>query len=372
MTAVPPNDWRTSWGKTEDAKVLTTTNPVPTPVATSPDNKMVPVKSPLPQADDKRPDPLQMPQQFERRPVEEKPSAQKRDMSLVPVVATASTPAVKPAAAIVTEPAKTYTPAASMPVPLGAQSVIQAGNPGPGEVRYIPVPMVTIPDVRRAPVPPMTTAAQVYGTNGAATRDSGMVNAFTPASARTANAFGPASAVPATSYGQPMPATGPAAMLTQAAHPAGSIPSMNSTVVSAGYQGGTLPNQIVPAAYQSMTNQTQPPCPTLSAVKPTPENIHQMAIALHDSLYPSQREWAAENMAAVDWHTHPQVVQALTTAAKEDPAPSVRASCVRCLANMKVNTVPVVAVVRGLKTDSDPRVRQEAERAMSVLAAGDK
>jgi hypothetical protein len=160
-------------------------------------------------------------------------------------------------------------------------------------------------------------------------------------------------------------------MLTQASYPAGSIPSMNSTVVSAGYQGGTPPNQIVTAAHHTTTYQGQPSCPPLSAIKPTPENIHQMEIALHDSLYPSQREWAAENMAAVDWRTHPQVVQALTTAAKEDPAPSVRASCVRCLANMKVNTLPVVTVVRGLKNDSDPRVRQEAERAMSVLAAGD-
>ncbi len=97
-----------------------------------------------------------------------------------------------------------------------------------------------------------------------------------------------------------------------------------------------------------------------------------MVVALRDSLYPSQREWAAESMSTVDWRSHPQVVQALMTAAKEDPAATVRAGCVRCLANMNVNTVPVVTVVRGLRNDSDPRVRQEAERALSVLAAGEK
>src|SRR5206468_9806168 len=91
---------------------------------------------------------------------------------------------IKPAAAtVVVEPPKMPSTASSMPVPLGAQSVIAAGNPGPGGVRYIPVPMVTIPDVRQAPVPPLMTAAQTYGTSattpvaGAGTQ----MNAFTPA-----------------------------------------------------------------------------------------------------------------------------------------------------------------------------------------------
>jgi hypothetical protein len=37
---------------------------------------------------------------------------------------------------------------------------------------------------------------------------------------------------------------------------------------------------------------------------------------------------------------------------------------------MKVNTVPVVATVEGLKRDADPRVRLEAEEALTVLGAG--
>src|SRR5207253_1423829 len=46
---------------------------------------------------------------------------------------------IKPAAAtVVVEPPKMPSTASSMPVPLGAQSVIAAGNPGPGGVRYIP------------------------------------------------------------------------------------------------------------------------------------------------------------------------------------------------------------------------------------------
>jgi hypothetical protein len=135
---------------------------------------------------------------------------------------------------------------------------------------------------------------------------------------------------------------------------------MNSSVITAGFQGPALANPSAPAAYQTM------------ASKPTPETLQQMVVALHDSLYPSQRELAAQSMSAADWRTHPEVVQALTTAAKEDPAVTVRAGCLRCLTNMRANTPQVVGVVRGLKNDSDPRVRQEAERALSVLAAGEK
>jgi hypothetical protein len=381
----------------DDAKVPTTT----TPVQSSTESYVPSVKPALPQADSKRPDPLQMPEQFNRPPMESKPISKKSDPALVPAAAVTSTAPVKPAAAVTsTTQAKpletmtstvtakpvatmtstasamppqsnmpatvqTYSPGASMPVPLGAKSVIQAGDPGPGGVRYVPVPMVTIPDAKRAPAPPMMNSPQVYGTPGPMTAGPNTVqaNAFAPAPARqtlASNAFGPgAPAVVSGPYGQSTPTFGSAGMMAQGMPPSGSFPAMP-------------PNSIVPAGYHTMTNDALTPAAHLGAVKPTAENIHQMEATLRDSLYPSQREWAAESMAAVDWRTHPQVVQALTTAAKEDPAPTVRASCVRCLAAMKVNTLPVVTVVRGLKNDSDPRVRQDAERAWSVLAPGEK
>src|SRR5262249_13611260 len=53
---------------------------------------------------------------------------------------------------------------------------------------------------------------------------------------------------------------------------------------------------------------------------------------LRDALYPSQREFAAEALASMDWRTHPQVFDSLLTAAHDDPAPTVRTTCVRCLA----------------------------------------
>src|SRR5207253_5088527 len=114
----------------------------------------------------------------------------------------------------------------------------------------------------------------------------------------------------------------------------GSSSPSNSNVVSADARGTPTAGHAVAASYQ-------PPSPG-DGVRSTPEKIKQMEVELRDSLYPSQREWAAANMAAVDWRTQPQVVGALLTAAKEDPASTVRASGLRSLATMKVNTMPVV------------------------------
>jgi hypothetical protein len=354
------------------------------PAQSSTEGYLPPIKPVLPQADTKRPDPLQMPQQFNRSPVDMKPLSQRSDTLLVPAAAVASTTTVKPAVTSTTMPAPAYSSTAGMQVPLGTQSVIQAGEPGPGGVRYIPVPMVTIPDIKRAPVPPVTNPAPMSGMPSGMTAGTNayQTNAFTPAPSRqtfaqATNAFSSGAAVMNAPYGQSMIRPGSASMMAQATPPSASTNIMNSGLVTTGFQGSGFPNAVVPASFHTMTYQPmtyQPMMPTahLTPVKPTADNIHQMEATLRDSLYPSQREWAAESMAAVDWRTHPQVVQALATAAKEDPAPTVRASCVRCLATMKVNTLPVITVVRGLKNDSDPRVRQEAERAWSVLAPGEK
>lgn len=99
-----------------------------------------------------------------------------------------------------------------------------------------------------------------------------------------------------------------------------------------------------------------------------PSSVPQSLARLKDSMYPSERETAAEHLSEVNWHSQPQVVASLMKAAREDPAATVRAACVHALAQMKVNTPGAVALVRDLKSDRDPRVRQEAEEALSALS----
>jgi hypothetical protein len=95
----------------------------------------------------------------------------------------------------------------------------------------------------------------------------------------------------------------------------------------------------------------------------------ELLTTLRTSLYPSQREWAADRLTASDWRSEPQVVQGLANAARVDPAPLVRAGCLRALARMHAVCEPALSVAKELKTDADPRVRQEAEQTLGVLQA---
>jgi hypothetical protein len=96
--------------------------------------------------------------------------------------------------------------------------------------------------------------------------------------------------------------------------------------------------------------------------------IQEMLQVLKTSTYPSQREWAANNLATFDGQSHPEVVYALLAAAKGDPAPTVRAGCAYSLSRMQVTAEPVLTALRQLKSDTDPRVRLEAEKALARLA----
>jgi hypothetical protein len=104
----------------------------------------------------------------------------------------------------------------------------------------------------------------------------------------------------------------------------------------------------------------------LPAVVPTTTGLLS---TLQDSLYPSQREWAAEELARQDGQSQPQVVGGLVRAAREDPAGTVRAACVRALARMKVNSPAVLEAMQALKEDRDALVREEVNGALTALAA---
>ncbi len=95
--------------------------------------------------------------------------------------------------------------------------------------------------------------------------------------------------------------------------------------------------------------------------------VPQMLATLKDSLYPSQREEAAEQLSELNWRMQPQIVESLMKSAREDPAATVRAACVHALAHMKVSTTEATALVRNLQSDRDPRVRHEAEEALNTL-----
>lgn len=351
FASLPARNWRDSWGKADDHRSTRPTE-----------------HKPLPQSVVEGPDPLKSPQQFARKEVVEQAGA--APTAAPPATrTTSSSPAPSPAAPVVTKPAAVPVAPES---PLGAQSVLAAGG-----AKFVPVPVVTVPDVRHPPAPPVARPPQPPQPT---TPPTGMaVNAFStpaprpqpPAVPVMANAFTTPQTVPV-----PPQASNAFTVPVQPQAPAGyaRVQGPGGQVSQASYQpaAGQAPgyNGVAhaPAGFQPAPEQRQALVPQPQFPGPMPQDKAQLLATLKDSLYPSQREWAAENLARHDARAHPDVIDALVTAAKEDPAATVRAGCVRCLAKMKASSPAVVSAVQALKADSDARVRDEVERALPVLS----
>jgi hypothetical protein len=100
-------------------------------------------------------------------------------------------------------------------------------------------------------------------------------------------------------------------------------------------------------------------------------SLPEVVALLNDSLYPSQREWAADRLARFDWRVHPQIVECLLLGVRTDPAPMVRIACIHSLGALHAGTTYVVQTLQEVVTnDRDPRVRQEAEQTIAAFMAG--
>jgi hypothetical protein len=258
---------------------------------------------------------------------------------------------------------------------MGAGSVIAAG----GDPQYVPVPMVTMPDMHRPPAPPMGNPPQppqpIRGMMAGGAP--GMTGPMPPMSEMTGNAFGPPPAIAGEMQSSAFHQGTPNAMGYGPAPAYATMPRPAMPYNGAAQPGGLYsvpPSQyIAPAGYQphpGMMQPVAPAAPVWQQGQATPVELPRMLGQLHESWLPSEREMAACRLASLDWKAHPVVVEALLRSAKEDPAATVRAGCVRCLAQMSVNTPEVIAVCSTLKTDCDSRVQHEAIDALAKLASG--
>jgi hypothetical protein len=398
-------DWHQSWGRAEspppDAfKKPEPPRPVEARLVPKADAKKADAKqSDLPHAEPRKVDPLMQPDRYTKAPV---PGNDAKPVQQVKNTTVAEGSAAKPHVTPQPEVLKADKGTPAVPLGMGSVAAALAGEP---EV-----------------VPPASTAKGV-----APARPYYGGNAFTPSPVLPADRN---PAMPAPAQPQLLPAAANAAMPAQA--PAGnaqyaqgnSLPPMMpppyqplavqipmdrgvpSGMTNAFTSGGTT--RPIPSDFGqpsqggnafTAANQADPQVAlrhipatpyngsnTLVATverRPAPVQVQQMQVAtaevtnapqllavLRDSLYPSQREWAADSLAAQRGsHSQPQVVAGLLSAAKEDPAPTVRAGCVRAIAQLKINTLPAVAVVQSLKNDPDARVRREVEQALPVLTA---
>lgn len=422
-----PTDWRQSWGKVErmeppppdkkkeKEKAVAQSSPAP--------KKKEPVSQAKPDPESYLPhsrkpttgDPLTDPSPYRKRSPEE---AGLKDKSSV---ATASAP--KKETTVVAVKAKKTEAAPLPPAPASVEAAAQKPADKPpgsgsvfaaGDARFVPVPIVTVPPMRPQGPPPaqVPQAPQLNRTvNGGqlGDPDSGMGNAFTVvgpskpipseqgSGGASANAFsapegsqappGPGSPMPPPAYagatmpshpayganpslasGCPVPpqayGAGLPAMPAQPGVPGiARIPVMPAQYVPAAYYPTAMPAMVgaMPAGQMMPPSGYYPPRAPVSSAIPSTVQVMQM---LRDSDYPSQREWAADQLSDLNWRTYPQAVAVLVTAARTDPAPLVRVCCVRSLMKMQVNTVPVVSAVQELKSDTDPRVRDAVSEAL--------
>jgi len=411
--APQPSDWRRSWGKPETTQVQTlprptagstdatakapaprwpedpskTTKPAtvaatPPPAPRSEPKPVQTVRIELPHADPKAADPLRVPDQFSRRPVDTTPEAPKPvAVKKAPEKAVAAKPEPKPAPVPTVDPGAAGVATTNPRLPMGAGSVLAAYGESPAGVVYLPVPMVTLPQQtvaqqrQQAPSAPSNPNADQRDLNafmGPAnmqappSREEQMAsNAFSSGAARSMPAYRPAASGPMSQ----------AQMMAMGYAPAPMPGPYGQPMAQAGY----YPNPYAPAGYamphpammyppaMPVSQPVAQPVNYQQSAAPAAQNPQQLMLTLKDALYPSHREWAAEALASTDWKNNPGIVDALVLSAKEDPAATVRAGAVRALGRMHANSTTVVTTLQGLRSDADPRVRQDVEQALTSM-----
>jgi hypothetical protein len=244
-------------------------------------------------------------------------------------------------------------------VPPGNGSVIAAGAP---PVRLIPYnpneqPLVAAPSIAHNIIPPQ--APQLYPNYpntkmaGNSYPTQGMANAFTPVpNQRPIPSDVESTIVMQNAFNPPMPKEGemPAQGLIQPVNP--------NTIIAQSVGYGQMP--------ANMMAYIQPE----STIMPADTVLMENVVMLKNANQPSLREYAADQLSKIRGVSTNLAVQALATAVKEDPAPLVRAACIRSLTRMKINTIEVLEVINEKKTDLDPRVRMEADQAIIQLTSG--
>lgn len=99
-------------------------------------------------------------------------------------------------------------------------------------------------------------------------------------------------------------------------------------------------------------------------------NLSELAAVIRDSIYPSQREQATEELGKCGADAREEAIEILKSAARKDPAATVRAASIRALVRLNANTPEVMALLQEMTKDKDVRVRHEAGNALAEFGSG--
>ncbi len=247
--------------------------------------------------------------------VPEKPATVKATPSAVPVTPT------KPRVVETTIPV-TKAPESSIPVPVPAKELVI--KPAATPSAAAPMPMASLPEK------PATVKA--------ATPSDPPV---TPAKPRVVEMSPPVTKAPETPAPARMPAPAPTAAL--AGTP---VSRMTATVPVA-----------APVSQPRWVEAVRPTPPSAPAMPK-----EQLVKLFCESVDPSRREWAAEQLGRVPGAgADDRVAQALLAGANADPAPMVRVACLNSIRQLGIMDYQLGGILQRLKGDSDVRVKQTAQ-----------
>jgi hypothetical protein len=145
-----------------------------------------------------------------------------------------------------------------------------------------------------------------------------------------------------------------------AGSPSGSLTSRSNSIERMGF---TRSSKVSPPP----AAPTQPPAAAQPATTQPPASLQAQLANLKDGAVPSQRELAAMSLTLSEHHKSPEVVTALMTSCKTDPAATVRATCVRCLFRLSVESPQVIPIIADRQSDKNVEVQKIAKLAMEEL-----
>jgi hypothetical protein len=125
-----------------------------------------------------------------------------------------------------------------------------------------------------------------------------------------------------------------------------------------------------PQQRPSMMDRGPSAPPVVSTPPPPVGDPSQLLLILRSSLFPSNREWAADQLGGPEWRGNPVVVEMLLQSAKNDPAPTVREACVRNLGRSHGMLPNVIEALNAAQKDENEGVRNEATKTLSKLQGG--
>ena len=141
----------------------------------------------------------------------------------------------------------------------------------------------------------------------------------------------------------------------------------------------TSPMDAPPALQQTVRTvsySTPAPAPSVSSTSvpvadgQPKQTVEEMLSFLRNSAYPELREFNAARLSTPEMKNNREVFQAVLSAARTDPEPSVRMACIRGIAVMGVYSPAALITLQDLMKDPNAAVRAEAERSLARLNAG--